>query len=231
MKIVALLTGRGQNTFKDKNIKKIFNKPVLYYPCIEAKKSKYINSFFVSSENKKILSAASKYGYKKIIRPNSLSKPNSKHIDVLKHALSVLSDMKIKPDILVVLLANAPIIKKKWIDDCILTLQKNKKITSIVPVIKNNDNHPLRAKKIVKGYLRSHINNNSSPSNRQELENNYFLCHNFWVINTKEIYKNNGDNPWSFMGKKVKSYQINKSIDIHSREDLEIAKLFMKKYK
>jgi len=57
------------------------------------------------------------------------------------------------------------------------------------------------------------------------------LCHNFWVINTKEIYKNNGDNPWSFMGKKVKSYQINKSIDIHSREDLEIAKLFMKKYK
>ena len=36
MKIVALLTGRGQNTFKDKNIKKIFNKPVLYYPCIEA---------------------------------------------------------------------------------------------------------------------------------------------------------------------------------------------------
>ncbi len=229
MNIIALLTGRGQNTFKNKNLKKILNKPVLYYPCIEAKKSKYINKFFVSSEDKKILKAAYRYGYKKIIRPKNLSNPNSKHIDVLKHALGELHKQSIKPDILIVLLANAPIIKKKWIDDCINIIKKNKKITSVVPVIKNNDNHPLRAKKIVNGFLKSYIIEKNSSSNRQELESCYFLCHNFWVIKTREIFKNNGYSPWNFMGKRVKSYVISRSIDIHEKEDLEIAKLFMKK--
>ena len=166
---------------------------------------------------------------KKIIRPKNLSNPNSKHIDVLKHALGELHKQSIKPDILIVLLANAPIIKKKWIDDCINIIKKNKKITSVVPVIKNNDNHPLRAKKIVNGFLKSYIIEKNSSSNRQELESCYFLCHNFWVIKTREIFKNNGYSPWNFMGKRVKSYLISKSIDIHEKEDLEIAKLFMKK--
>ena len=228
MNIVALLTGRGQNTFKNKNLKKIFNKPVLFYPCSEAKKSKYINDFFVSSEDKNILKTANKYGYKKILRPKNLSKPDTKHLYVLRHALKELNKIKIKPEILVVLLANAPIIKKKWIDDCISILKNNKNITSVVPVVKNNDNHPFRAKKNVKGFLKSYIKKNDASSNRQDLDSSYFLCHNFWVIKTREIFKNEGDNPWNFMGKKVKSYEIKNSIDIHIREDLEIAKIFMR---
>ena len=32
MKVTALLTGRGNNTLKDKNILDILGHPVLYYP-------------------------------------------------------------------------------------------------------------------------------------------------------------------------------------------------------
>ena len=38
IKIIALLTGRGNNTLRDKNILKVLNKPCLAYPCIAAKK-------------------------------------------------------------------------------------------------------------------------------------------------------------------------------------------------
>ena len=65
--ITAVLTGKGGSKLKDKNVLNFFGKPLLSYPCKAAKKVKLIDNFFVSSENKKILQTANKYGYKKPI--------------------------------------------------------------------------------------------------------------------------------------------------------------------
>ena len=119
MNIVAILTGKGGSNLKDKNILKINGKPCLYYPCNAAKKVKIIQHYFVSSEDPKILKYAEKYGYKVIKRPKYLSKVNSQHIDVIKHALLQINKLNIKPDIIVVLLANAPIVHAQWINDAI----------------------------------------------------------------------------------------------------------------
>ena len=72
--ITAVLTGKGGSKLKDKNILKFFGRPLLSYPCKAAKKVNLIDNFFVSSENKKILQTANKYGYTKIVRPSKLSK-------------------------------------------------------------------------------------------------------------------------------------------------------------
>lgn len=69
MKIVALLTGRGNNTLKDKNVLPILGKPLLYYPAMAAKSSKRITEFYVSSDDSKILEAAAQCGYKKNYTP------------------------------------------------------------------------------------------------------------------------------------------------------------------
>ena len=37
MKVVALLTGRGNNTLKNKNILPVLGKPLLYYPAVAAR--------------------------------------------------------------------------------------------------------------------------------------------------------------------------------------------------
>ena len=230
MNIVALLTGRGGSNLKDKNIKKINGVPCMQYPCKEAKNVQEIKNYFASSDDKKILNLATKLGYESIKRPKKLSKANSKHIDVIKHALKAINDKhKTSPEIIIVLLANAPIIKSEWIRKCINILKKDKKTSAVVPVIENNDHHPLRAKKIKGSYLKEFIKANSNlSSNRQDLEKNYFLCHNFWVIRTESIYKNNGYPPWKFMGKNVKPYVINKSIDIHTAEDIILANYLIK---
>ena len=45
MTVTALLTGKGNSTLKNKNILPVFGKPILWYPCSEAKKCKSIDNF------------------------------------------------------------------------------------------------------------------------------------------------------------------------------------------
>ena len=232
MKIAAVITGKGSSSLKNKNMLKINNRPVLSYPCVEAKKVKEINKFYVSSEDKKILGLCHKYGYKKILRPKSLALANSRHSQVLKHALNFIIKDKFKPEIIVVLLANAPIIKAKWIIDCIKIIINNKKVTAAVPVVLNNDHNPYRAKKIKNGYLRNFIKTKKKiSSNRQQLNKSFFVCHNFWAIRTSAIIREKGEGPWNFMGKFVRPYLVKNSIDIHNMQDFFLAKILINRIK
>ena len=95
-----------------------------------------IDNFFVSSENKKILQTANKYGYTKIVRPSKLSKKNSLHKDVLIHVLKELKKRKIFPKVLIVLLANSATIKTAWITKAIKLILNNPSATACVPVVK-----------------------------------------------------------------------------------------------
>ena len=85
MNILALLTAKGNNTLKDKNIIKVNGYEVIAYPAIAAKKSQLINNYFVSSDSEKILNICKKYGYIGIKRPKKLSKKNSLHVDAINH--------------------------------------------------------------------------------------------------------------------------------------------------
>lgn len=214
--ITALLTGRGNNTLKDKNIIPICEKPLLYYPAVAALHSELIDEYYVSSDDDKILNLACELGYKKIKRPPELATPTSQHIDCINHALQYF-----QTDILVVLLANNVTIKTEWIDDCITMLQGN---SAVVPVYKDNDHHPLRAKKIENGCLEPFLYGKVS-TNRQDLEPCYFLAHNFWVL---KLPLTNGQPPWGFMGNKIKPYIIEQSIDIHDKDDIARAEQWVK---
>lgn len=225
MKITALLTGRGNNTLKDKNLLHLNGHPLLHYPASTAKNSKLITEFYVSSECEKILSEASKFGYKNIVRPNALSTETALHKDVLIHALQEMKKDEHIPDVLVVLMANSPTIKKEWLDDCIELILKKNFLTSVVPAVKDQDKHPYRAKTASQdGSLVSFFDFSTSeiPTNRQQLPECYFLCHNFWVIRlTNGFLPELGESPWIFLGNKVMPYIVEESVDIHELRDLE----------
>ena len=124
MKIAAILTGKGSSQLKNKNLIKILGKPLMHYPCFEAKKCREINRYYVSSEDNKILNYASRLGYKKINRPRNLSKKDTLHIDVINHAVDFINHDGYYPDILIILLANAPMVKSSWIKKSINILKK-----------------------------------------------------------------------------------------------------------
>lgn len=228
MKVVALLTGRGNNTLKDKNILDVLGKPVLYYPANAGKKSNCITSWYCSSDDEKILEAAEKIGYKRIVRPAELALPTAQHIDCIMHGLKVIKEEEGLPDILIVILANNVTIKSKWIDECINLMQQDMSISAVVPVYEDNDHHPLRAKKLDNnGKLEMYEKGVTGKvsTNRQDLTPCYFLSHNFWVLNVNNLLSGKeGQQPWGFMGNNISPYFIDESIDIHHEIDLYIAK-------
>ncbi|MCH8157061.1 MAG: NTP transferase domain-containing protein [Nitrospinae bacterium] len=224
METVALLTGRGNNTLKDKNILEVCGKPLLAYPAEAARRSEKIDEFFVSSDDEKILSIAHERGYRKIKRPPELARPDARHVDAILHSLDVMKEEGVEPDILIVLLANTVCVKTEWIDQCVQQIMDDPGISAVVPVVSDLDHHPYRAKRPGEGgFLESFFDfsEREISSNRQELGDCFFLCHNFWVLNVKEsVYSKKGQPPWKFMGDRVKPFEVEWSIDVHTEEDL-----------
>lgn len=225
MKVVALLTGRGNNTLKDKNVLPVLGKPLLYYPAMAARSCELISDFYVSSDDDKILNAAADCGYKKIVRPAELALPTAQHVDAIKHALQVMKEDGVEPDILVVLLANSGIVKKEWIQVSIENLINNPELSASVPVLLEQDHHPYRCKCLREdGCLDTWFDfkNRDISTNRQDLPMNFVLCHNFWTLNLKESLYSNvpGQQPWTFMGNNIKPIVVKESFDVHDEDDI-----------
>jgi CMP-N-acetylneuraminic acid synthetase len=225
MKIAALLTGKKKSTLKNKNILPVKGKPLAYYPALAARNSKLTQRFFVSSDSEKLLETAHDIGYDKIRRLDELCQPDSKHVDVINHALHHMEHVdNYKPDILIVLLANTVTIKTEWIDNGIQAILDDPTISAVVPVYNDQDHHPFRAKRLnASGFLDTFFDfkRKQMSTNRQELEPCYFLCHNFWVLNLPiSIFSETGQQPWSFMGKKVKPFFVDECFDVHDMNDL-----------
>ena len=227
MKVNVLLTGRGNNTLKDKNILDVLGHPVMYYPAQACKNASLTQNLYCSSDDDAILSVAQELGYIPIKRPLELALPTAQHIDCILHGLDVMKKNDDMPDILVVALANNVTIKSNWVDDCIRMMQQDMDISCVIPVYQDNDHHPLRAKRIDEnGKIQMYENVEGEIStNRQDLEPCYFVSHNIWVLNVaKMLSGEKGQAPWTFMGNNIMPYLIDESLDIHHKTDLYLAK-------
>ncbi|RUO45194.1 cytidylyltransferase domain-containing protein [Idiomarina aquatica] len=232
MKITALLTGRGGNTLKDKNVLPVLGKPLLYYPASAAKKSGVIDEFYVSSDCDKILSAAEEIGYTKIVRPLELATATAKHLDVIRHALQKIDE---STDVLVVLMANTGTIKPEWIKTAVEILKAEPELSAVVPVYQDQDHHPYRAKTLNdSGELIPFFDfgEENVSTNRQELSDCFFLCHSFWAMNLKNsFYSAKGQKPWTFLGDRIKPLVVDESFDVHTIEDLGRTENWLRKNK
>tara|TARA_B100000131_G_C18110279_1_gene609371 strand:+ start:89 stop:814 length:726 start_codon:yes stop_codon:yes gene_type:complete len=223
-KMVVLITGRGNNTLTDKNIIPVCDKPLLSYGAEAAKKVNGVSDYYISSDDDNILNTAHSLGYTKIKRPDELGSPEAKHGDAVYHAVQVMKVRdNVEPDILVIMMANCATIKTSQIEDCIKLLKEDESLSTVAPVIQNNDHHPFRAKRIREdGLIDTFVPlaGHDIASNRQQLEPNYFLCHSFYVLRVSNCFKEDGQPPWNFMGNKVKPYIVDYSLDVHSKEDI-----------
>ena len=115
-KIHAVILARGGSKgIKNKNLKNINGKPLIYWTIKSCKISKKIQKVWVSSDNKKILNISKKYGANIISRPSRISKDTSSSEEGWLHSAKLIKK-KFNPKYLVVLQATSPFRKKNDID-------------------------------------------------------------------------------------------------------------------
>ena len=112
--ITVIIPARfGSKRLKNKNLKNIWGKPMIYWCVKAAKKSNYVKQILVSSENDKILRYSKKLGVMCIKRPKELAKDHVFKIDVIRHAVK---NLKKKPTLVISLQPNSPDILSSDLD-------------------------------------------------------------------------------------------------------------------
>jgi CMP-N,N'-diacetyllegionaminic acid synthase len=220
LKILALIPARGKSKrLKNKNIKIINGKPLIFWTIDAAKKSKYINNVTVTSDCSKILKISKKYLANVILRPKSMSGDVVHAEPALIHAYKTINK---KFDYIVMLQPTCPLRTSKHIDEAIKKIYKNKK-DSLLSVCR--DSSFLWEKRL--GNYRP-LNYNLKKRPRHQDTDFYRENGSIYIIKSKFLLANNNR-----LGGKIDIYLMNKenSIDIDNAEDFRKAHSLMKKNK
>lgn len=89
-----ILARGGSKGIKNKNLILFKKRPLIFWSIIKSLISKKINHTWVSSDSKKILKVAKKYGAKTILRPKIYSGDFSTSESAWKHAINYITKKK-----------------------------------------------------------------------------------------------------------------------------------------
>ena len=224
MSVVAIILARKNSKgLKNKNIKLLNGKPLIYHSIDILKKSRLINDIIVSSDSKKIRDMAIKRGVKApFLRPKSLSTDNATSDKALRHCLKFLNKKKLYPKIVVYLQITEPLRKLWMIEKCIKVLKKRKEIDTAFMVKKFYKNLWEKNKK---NYIRTTNEKYGLP---RQKKSKYFREDTGWACATRSSVILKG----SRIGKKIFPVFYNHDfdyLDIHNNNDLKIANFILKK--
>jgi CMP-N,N'-diacetyllegionaminic acid synthase len=218
-KILGILPARaGSKEIKNKNLKIVGGKPLVYWSAKALANSKLVDYKLCTTDSKIIFEICKKIGLEvPWMRPKKLSGDLTDIRDVIIHAVSKVKE---KFNILVLVQATSPMVKSKDIDDAIKIFVKNKsnilisatKLDEVSPEIiflkKNNNIEWL-------------VNNKKNFARRQSFINYFKRVGLIYIINIKKFIKTK-----SFFSKKTSVYEVpkKKSITIDTYKDLEEAR-------
>jgi len=240
--IITLMMGRaGSKGFPNKNIKKVLGRRLFEYPIIASKKSKYIDKIFVSTDCPVIARGSKKYGAIHIKRPKRLTNSQALGEDVYEHGYFEIKKMlnlsSKNIEFIVLLMANAPTVTGKLIDQGINILRKNKNFDSAVSTSVYNMWSPLRARKIDKNkFLRPFVpfktfgNPKTLNCDRDSQGDVYFADMSVSIVRSKCLEEiKNGLLPQKWMGKKIASIPSWGGCDVDYEWQLPMVEFWLKK--
>src|SRR5689334_5466695 len=134
--IAALQIGRdGSTGFPGKNTFPVLGRPMMVYPILAAKNSKYVDEIFVSTDSDRIKQIAREWGASIIDRPAELATKEALGDDVYAHGYRYITrELKRDVEMLVLLFCNAPTITSDTIDQGIEALRRDPTLDSAVTV-------------------------------------------------------------------------------------------------
>ncbi len=151
--IAALLLGReGSTSFPGKNTYPVLGRPLLLYPILAAKNSRYVDEVYFSTDSETYKKIGREQGVFIIDRPPELATKEALGEDAFAHGYRVIRDKwegeGKEIELMVLLFCNAATILPETIDQGIDMLRANPDYDSAVTVSCYNMWSPLRARKI-----------------------------------------------------------------------------------
>lgn len=217
-KNIAIIPARsGSKGFPNKNIAKINGLTLIELAIKTAKQSKLIHDIYVSTDSEIYEDIAKKAGAKSVgLRSEKLSGDDVKTVDVVIDLLNIINN---KYNYVVLLQPTSPVRIGLDIDNMISEVEK-KQVDAAVSVVKIEDPHPQKMKKIDgNGYIQSFIQNATSETPRQKLPEVYALNGAVYVVKMKALIEE-----FSLIPKKTIPYHMKYCLNIDSEIDHSIIK-------
>ena len=220
--VLAVIPARSESKgIKNKNIKILNGKPLIYYTIKYAKKCNFIDHIIVSTDSTKYAAISKKFGAEiPFIRNKKLAKDNVKDYPVMYDALKKSEEIyKKKFDLVILLRPTSPFRENNLIEKSLKLLTKNKLATS-VRAVQVSSSHPYRHwvyeknKKFITGF----VNKINEPYNlvRQMLPKLFFQTGDIELIKRSTLIKG------SVSGNKVLPiFMKKKIIDIDTLDDFK----------
>ncbi len=213
----------GSKGIKNKNLRTVLNKPLIYYTIKDALSYKEIYKTIVTTDSLEIVEIAKKYGLEvPFIRPKNLAKDNTSMIEVLKHALMKCEQIySLKINGVVLFDPTSPLRRKNDIKTMIEIFLK-KKPDLAVAVSKSKRNPYFNMLKINKsGYAQLVLKGNYIR--RQDAPPIFDITNNCWIFSRQAILRG------SRIPRKTITYEIDGFyIDIDREDDLKFFEWYLK---
>ena len=222
---VCIIPARGgSKRIKNKNIKKFFNRPIISYSIMAAKKSKCFDKIIVSTDSLKIAKIAKKYGAEvPFLRDKKFATDKVGLRAAIKNTLNKIIKYIGKPKYVCYITATAPLIRVSDIQEGFKNVKKkNVKISCAITEF----DYPIqRALKINKVGRIEMLNPKHRFSHSQNLKKCYHDAGQFYWAKTSAIINNVhtfGNSSFPIL---IPNYRV---VDIDDMSDWERAKITYK---
>lgn len=190
--ILSIVPARGGSKgLPGKNIKKLNGKPLICWTIDQARKSKYLDEIYISTDSSEIANICNEWSGFAVedLRPNYLAQDNTSSADVVRYTLDTLEKRGKVFDYILLLEPTSPLRKDDDIDNIIELACNNSESDGVISVGEIHMEHPIAAKAIDKyGRIRPYMKISNTIHQRQQMDKAYFPYGVAYIIKTKVFY-------------------------------------------
>ena len=209
MNVVLIMAKEGSIGLPGKNIWKIKGQTLLGWTIGDAKKNKFVDKVFVSTNGKDVADVAEAAGAEVIMRDDELAK-NEKFMDAVDEAVKKIKAQHADLEIIAIPQCVVPFRDPDIFDQCIQFLLDNQDYDSSV-TIRQTGFIPEATMKIEKDCLVPYF-----PETQQKVSGSRQDSEGYEIDHTVECFRydswlnrEKGIKPWSYLGRKIKGIKQN----------------------
>jgi len=191
-RVLAIVPARGGSKgLPGKNIRPLAGKPLIGWTLESAKKSKYLDEIFVSTDSQKIADVAETFGVKvPELRPEELASDTATSASVVLYTIDYFRKKGKDFDYILLLEPTSPMRKEDDIDNAIALACEHPDKAGVVSLGEVHMEHPSIVKKITDKSIIEPYVEAQKVTRRQQLDKAYFPYGVVYLVRTDYFEKN-----------------------------------------